>query len=289
MDHSILKILVPLDGSEASEAVLPAVKALERIDHPEVVLLYVFDGRETHFLPPEPFSHAWAKLRWDGVDAWMTVRDGSPAGEILEAARSMKADLIAMSTHGRGGLKRLLAGSVAESVLRRTELPLLMTRPGTAARNWTRIAVALDGSEQAEAILPETVRIARALGSTVDLIRVTQPQVAAVAGEVPIVLPAEDPTPYLKGVVRRLEAQGVRAAITVLEGGAAEEILGHVERSGVSLITMTTRGRNGLTRLFLGSVAEEVLRRATCPVLLRRTADRRAAAESLSSPLVVAG
>ena len=67
------------------------------------------------------------------------VRRGEPAAEIAAAARDAGADLIAMTTHGRSGLGRLLFGSVAESVLRRAEIPVFLMRL-TAAQVAERMA-----------------------------------------------------------------------------------------------------------------------------------------------------
>ena len=76
--------------------------------------------------------------------------------------------------------------------------------------------------------------------------------------------------PYLNGVLKRLAEQGLPPQVAVLEGGTSQAILRHLEASGAGLLCMTTHGRTGLTRMLLGSIAEEVLRKAPCPVLLRR-------------------
>jgi nucleotide-binding universal stress UspA family protein len=80
-----------------------------------------------------------AELRGKGVRVRTLVRRGEPAAEIVEAAREADADLIAMTTHGRSGLRRLIFGSVAEAVLRRAELPVFLMRM-TEAEVAARIA-----------------------------------------------------------------------------------------------------------------------------------------------------
>jgi nucleotide-binding universal stress UspA family protein len=75
------------------------------------------------YLPPIA-----AELRGRGIDADWEVRHGSPATTILAVAKSWGADLIAMSTHGRSGLGRLLFGSVAEHVLRHADVPVFLMR-----------------------------------------------------------------------------------------------------------------------------------------------------------------
>jgi nucleotide-binding universal stress UspA family protein len=270
MNDPIKKILVTTDGSPESESVFPAIMPIVRADDPEVSVLYVIEDPDASFMPPARLAKACGALRAANVRASLEIREGAPAEEILRAAREKKADLIAMSTHGRGGVVRLIAGSVAEEVLRRSKVPVLMTRPETPVHPWKRIAVALDGSERSEAILPEAAALAKKMGAVLEVLHVVHPVVAGGAGEIPVVLPPPDPMPYLDGVLKRLAAEGLPPQVAILEGGTSQAILRHLEASGAGLLCMTTHGRTGMTRILLGSVAEEILRKAPCPVLLRR-------------------
>jgi nucleotide-binding universal stress UspA family protein len=285
MKDTIDRILVPTDGSSESEAVFPAMMPIVRAYAPEVALLYVFEDPEASFMPPPPVAKACAALRSSDVNAYLELREGMPAEEILRVAREKKADLIALSTHGRGGLARLIAGSVAEEVLRNAEVPVLVTRPGTAVRDWKRIVVAVDGSERSEAILPDAVLLSRKLGMPVEVLRVAVPTIVPGAGEFAVMAPPEDPTPYLKTVIARLEREGIKAQAVALEGGVPEAILGHLGETGAALLCMTTHGRSGLGRIMMGSVAEQLLRKAPTPVLLRRSVPtpRKATKTSLNS------
>jgi nucleotide-binding universal stress UspA family protein len=271
MNEHVERILVAADGSPDSEAVFSVIMPLVRADAPQVSVLYVVEDPDESFMPPARLAKACGALRSTNVNAHLELRQGMPAEEILRASQERTTDLIAMSTHGRGGVVRMVAGSVAEEVLRKTELPVLLTRPGTPVHDWKRIVVALDGSERSEAILPDAVKLARKLGASLELLRVATPVVAAGAGEAPMVLPPEDPMPYLKGIADRLEGEGVKVAAVALEGRASEAILAHLKESAAPLLCMATHGRSGLVRLLLGSVAEEVVRRSPCPVLLRRS------------------
>jgi nucleotide-binding universal stress UspA family protein len=273
MKNPIERILVPLDGSAAADAAIYAIAPLHSIRHPEVLLLGVMDEEEFNHKLRAHLDYTCNALRSKGVQASVSLREGKPAEQILAFAKEQAVDLIAMSTHGRGGLKRVFLGSVTEEVLRHAEMPLLVCRSGATGGDWTRIVVALDGSETAEGILADAARIARAWKGTLDLVRVAIPVVAASGvGEFPLVFPSEDPTPYLKGVSGRLMAEGVEARPVALEGRAAVSLLDHAKEAKAGLICMTTHGRSGVARVLLGSIAEEVLRHAPCPVLLRRLA-----------------
>jgi len=278
MKEPIEKILVSLDGSPASEAVFPAIMPLVRAYSPEVAVLYVFEDPEASFMPPARIAKACSALRATNVNAYLELREGRPAEEIVRAAREKKADLIAISTHGRGGAVRLLAGSVAEEVMRHADVPVLVTKPSTAVHEFKRIVVTLDGSERSESILPDVERLARKLGAPVDLVRVAPPTYASGMGEAPIMLPPPDPMPYLGAFALRLEAAGLQVRPVALEGQPADAILQYLEEQRASLVCMATHGRSGLARILLGSVAEEIVRKAPCPVLLRRSVAAGAAA-----------
>jgi nucleotide-binding universal stress UspA family protein len=137
------RALIPLDGSPAAEAVVPAFFEFARALNLELILLQVLatpqvvEGARRANLNPasrlEQESHAYLKRHADdlsasGLAVRTAVRIGDPAAEIIRGAREFQADLIAMTTHGRSGLSRLIFGSVAEAVLRRASVPVFLTR-----------------------------------------------------------------------------------------------------------------------------------------------------------------
>lgn len=123
----VRKILVPVDGSKPSLAIVrPAADLAHQFD--AKILVFHVDERE-----PDSASKlkeavdAFAALH---VSAMGLVADGDPASEILEACSVHRADLIAMSTHGRSGLSRWVLGSVTEKVLRTAGVPMLVVPSG---------------------------------------------------------------------------------------------------------------------------------------------------------------
>lgn len=143
------KILVPLDRSTGAEAALPVAADLAKADGGVIRLLHVgpipaavvVEGRVIAYADQESDRLQQAVLWYlreaarhlDGLPLEYAVRFGEPAEEILEEARESGADLIAMATHGRSGVARLMLGSVAEAVLRRSEVPVVLVRHGLAA------------------------------------------------------------------------------------------------------------------------------------------------------------
>jgi nucleotide-binding universal stress UspA family protein len=142
-------VLVALDGSELAETVLPVVTRLARPLGLEVVLLHVVPGIPHQALEAtrrvldnaqrmreesvEYLEGVAGRLRADELTVTTAVRQGDAATEILEGAREAKADIIAMTTHGRTGLGRLFYGSVAEDVLKRADIPVFLVRAADVA------------------------------------------------------------------------------------------------------------------------------------------------------------
>ena len=264
------RILVTTDGSAEAENAFAAMMPIVKVDRPTVTVLHVLEGPEASFLPPARVAKACAALRANGVDAHLRLCEGRPAEEIVRLSAEM--DLVVMSTHGRGGFKHLVLGSVTEEVLRGAQAPLLVTRPAVAVHDWTRMVVALDGSARGEQILEQVVPLARRLHSSVELIESALPPITMSGlGDVPGVEVIDNPLPYLESVKAWLGTQGIDASVKVLEGRAGAEILRHAADSRAALLCMTTHGRTGLSRAVLGSIADEVIRHAHCPVLLKKS------------------
>jgi nucleotide-binding universal stress UspA family protein len=146
----------PLDGSSVAEAIIPFILDIAGPLDMEVVLLRVvepiapmviegsrhvevedIEARRTD--AEEYLAPVAAALRNKGVRVESRVRRGNTTEEIVAAARETGADLIAMSTHGRGGLGRLMFGSVAQAVLGHVDMPVLLMR-ATEAQVARRVA-----------------------------------------------------------------------------------------------------------------------------------------------------
>jgi nucleotide-binding universal stress UspA family protein len=146
------RILAALDGSDLSEEVLPHVEALAKKFGSTVLLLRVHpllsagavaaappqDPTQVHraeLQAAESYLTAVAeRLRARGCQVETELRTGSPAEEIIARAQATGADLIAMTTHGRGGLGRLVFGSVTSAVLPKAPCPMLVVRARGAGR-----------------------------------------------------------------------------------------------------------------------------------------------------------
>lgn len=282
----IERIVVPLDGSLTAEAILPQIRRVLYRHDSEVILVRA--------VPPPPVEDSIAlaeaelaaareyilgqleRLEKSGVRARHIVRIGSPVGVILDIVEEQKATMIAMATHGASGLKRALFGSVAEAVVRKSPVPVLLLRPfwsyelvpavrpeHAPIRN---LLLPVDGSDLATQALPAVIEFAELFETRVVLLRVldkkeTKEGMAAAKAE------AEK---QLAALAKTIEKKGVETVAIVETGMPVEQILKAVRFHEIDLIAMTTHGRSGLSRMVTGSVAEDVLREATVPVMIIR-------------------
>jgi nucleotide-binding universal stress UspA family protein len=224
------------------------------------------------------FQETRERLQAEGYEVTATIREGDAATEILNLADSSGADLIAMMTHGRSGVARWILGSVAERVLQGTTLPLLLVREQAHSQHGKiqRLLVPLDGSALAERALTYAQRLAQETGAEITLLRVLS--TADVELKVSRWPPdEEDPAygrrvtlarSYLKKLAQRMQESGVECRYRVLRGDPGSCICTTARRSHADMIVMTTRGCSGVTRWILGSVANEVIRGASCPVMV---------------------
>ena len=284
------KILVPLDGSNLAESVVPEVLRLMKVSDAKLVLVRalpdfgiprldvqeVMAGQQKE--AEEYLAEVHAQLESLGVRAERIVRRGDPADVILTVAETEKADLIAMSTHGRSGVQKWFFGSVAEKVRAHAPVPLLLIRaeetdaPDWAAvrdGRWAKILVPLDGSPLAEEALPYARMLAEAFEGEVVLLRAYQiPPVYGVDAASMIGELADDAGRYLAGVEEDLPGK-TRSILE--EGIPADRILAVADDEKPDLVVMTTHGRTGLSQFVLGSVADRVVRGLWGPVLLVRS------------------
>jgi nucleotide-binding universal stress UspA family protein len=276
----IERIVVPLDGSLTAEAILPQVRRVLYRNDSELILVRAVQPMmvENAIMAAEVELAAareyvlgqLERLEKAGVRARYVARIGTPAEVILSVAQEQKATLIAMATHGASGVKRFLFGSVAEAVIRQSPIPVLLVRPfwsyelASAVRPEKmpvrNVLVPVDGSDLSLEAVPGIVEFADLFESRVMLLRVLG------EGE-----DKADAERQLQSLIRTFEKRGVEAVALVEKGDPVEEILKTVGSHAVDLVAMTTHGRSGLSRLVSGSVTEQILRRATVPVLITRS------------------
>lgn len=292
------RIIVPLDGSEPSQA---ALAYAANIPTDELVLLHVMVDREVvvpdwilrrdsarkENTPEESMEKVAEGLRTPERKVTVDIRIGDVAEEIIAAGK--KADLIVMTTHGRGAAGRVIFGSMADRVVRHGSTPTLLVRMGELTRNPrtpNRVVCALDGSPIAERGLAAAIRLARSLNLPLHLVRSVGLQDVKTAlrdTRTDWLAPSdmhpelydqtlekvkEEATTYLNDKMNQAKSELETVTTEMIEGSVPFTLMWAVDVDDILVIT--TRGRGGYKRWSLGSVAEKLIREAPCPVFLER-------------------
>jgi nucleotide-binding universal stress UspA family protein len=297
-ERTVETIIVPLDRSAPAEAALPYAVTIAKARGATLKLVTVTQ-KESDYSFPQPIAGSSdvltmerenadryqhrieAELGAFGLTVAGVVRAGDAVEEILQEARSPDSAMIAMSTHGRGGLERWVVGSVADKVMRLSPVPVLLVRPATeqpalVAADLRHLLVPLDGSDLAETAVSAAAELCQALGADLLLVRV-EPFIATSVAYATEGLY----TPDLTQIESDIEAtakdylESVRAGIAaaahcetqVLRGMVDLVLPGFIADRGIDLVVMSTHGRGGLTRLVLGSTADRLVR-SGAPTLL---------------------
>lgn len=218
-----------------------------------------------------------------------------PVADVLQGyARRNDIDLIVISTHGRGGFSRFSMGSVTDSLIRHTTIPVLVVKPPTSYLNpqlvepFKRIVVPLDGSTLAEQILPRVLQLAKLEEAEITLLTILVPQSYSQREIVDPSLPWWDKDislaqVYLSHVATRLRHKGVTVTTDiVIAENVASAIGDFASREKADLIAIATHGRGGLARMLRGSVADAIMQSGRRSMLVFKP-DMAAKKESPSS------
>jgi nucleotide-binding universal stress UspA family protein len=195
-----------------------------------------------------------------------------PVNDVLQGyARRNNIDLIVISTHGRSGISRLSLGSVTDSLIRHTHIPVLVVKPPTSYLNpqvgqaLKRIVVPLDRSPLAEQILPRVIALAKLEEAEITLVHVLVPQSYSQKEIVDQSLPWWEKDialarSYLFRIASHLRRDGIAVTTDVVIGDNIASAIGDfASREKADLIAIATHGRGGLARMLRGSVADAIM------------------------------
>jgi nucleotide-binding universal stress UspA family protein len=281
-------ILVPIDFEAASLAAVHAAVEMARPLDARVVLLHVYSLPPYAYrgLPEDIFrrlreqaSHEALRPLNDLASRWQLralLREGDPVEHILRAVDEVGAQRIVMGTHGRRGLDRLLLGSVAEAIVRNSPVPVMTVRavdsPRSVEARPRSVLCAVDLEPASEQVVALARQLADEQSTSLELLHVYSAPF--------YVYPAFDPV-----LAGELDVEVRRAATKAMDalaksfgatrchlrsGPFGKRIVEATEEMRPAVLVLGTHGRRALSRTFLGSVAEWVLRRSTVPVVTAR-------------------
>lgn len=287
------KILVPIDFSPFSEKALDYALFLaetmcaditllhtvvlfqEDIDEKEHLAAYerIIEEKESKRVKKIDSHCSRAKKRGVEINS-VLLRDISASEAILGYLEKKKFDLVVMGTHGRTGLKRLMLGSIAESVVNMSPVPVITVHRYFKRRQIAKILVPVDFSEYSRIAIRQAIKLAGEFKANIDFMHVVEmlahPEFYAIASE-----PILKANPTLKShIIRNLvKLTGIPetgASYQVREGKVHDEIVKYSRRQKIDLIVMPTTGMSALDHIIVGSNTERVVRTASCPVLTVR-------------------
>lgn len=298
---TVKKILFPTDFSRCAEQAQAHALYLAQeygaelhMLHANAALEYAPHDLREHFPNYEEVTAQLRELALRHMSAAFSAHEAAEVGVkqvyqngvsvapvILTYASEHDIDLIVMGTHGRRGLGHLLLGSVAEEVVRTAMCPVLTIRErkvSAPAEQFERILVPVDFSDHSRQALLSAKALAENYGARLQLLHVVEDlrypsfymaeRFAYFDIRPDVVTRAQQ---ELEQFFREREGPKVAADLHVIEGGAAHEIVKFTEKHASDLIVIATHGLTGLEHFLMGSVAENVVRRAPCPVLTVKT------------------
>jgi nucleotide-binding universal stress UspA family protein len=287
----IRRILVTTDFSQLSLAAIPYALAVARHFGAELHLLHVVDttqfSSKSLLLPlisPAELSRPLLKrlqeiaLKFspDGEIHVMKPREGRAYNEICQSARKLGAGLIVIATHGFTGLQHAWVGSIAERVVQHSPCPVLVVRKRgrrfqQGRIRMRKILVPVDFSDCSQVAFDCGVGLAREFRSELLLVHVIDPICYPLGDEYGGVYSAqlmEETRASAQSEMKKLARNAkVQCSIRITEGSPAREICRLAKRD-VDLIIAPTHGWTGLGHVLIGSVAERMVRHASCPVLV---------------------
>jgi nucleotide-binding universal stress UspA family protein len=290
------RVLVPLDGSPASETVLYQAERLLCGRKGEVILFHAWSPGSTDFVSPEEAEQYLKSvegrlLKKEGGGVVRHLLRSGPLKEALpEVMDSERVSLVALSSHGRETSSQEPVADVIDQVLRKSGVPIFLARayrPSSLGDpvpaecevpSIRRILVPLDGSSACEAVMPYARELGQLLGALIVVLHVNPGENAdsgsflgsKVTGRPSGPMPGESASveERVDYAARTFSAAGLETMTLTLGGDPVSTILNFARPSAVDLIAMTSHGHRELARLPMGNVAGKVLREAILPTLV---------------------
>jgi nucleotide-binding universal stress UspA family protein len=301
----IRRILVPLDGSLTAESVLPHAHRIAATFDSRSLLLHVLEhGRagglsrdsvewRLHRAEAEAYLEDVSDgFRKAGLEVDVDVAEGKAAREIISYAHRWDADLVALSSHGHGGVDDFSLGSIAHKVVSRAGVSILLVRSGPASAEqapsesralkevrYERVIVPVDLSRQSDWALSIAARIARAGGGELQMLHIVS------VPQLPECLQAdfvhrgyrtrlvdasrELAESYLAEMEEKLSSPGLNVCSCLIESSrVAHSLAEHAAPAGTSLLVLSAHGASGASPWPYGTVAGHLVMHARLPVLV---------------------
>ncbi len=294
---AIKTILVPLDGSQLSETVLPMAELLAQQNHARLILFHVIEENPPDTVHGERHltSEQEASAYLDQVSHSMvsgvevdrhvhTSAEKDVAESIVAHSKEMKVDLIAMCAHGQSGLQKRIFGNIAQDVLNQGDVPVLLFSPEkemkTESCSCQCILVPLDGDPDHEAGLDMAVELSQSCQARLHLVMVIH-KLSTLPGEqaaAAVLLPSatsalleincEEGEMYLAGLMGKLLDRNIQVTGEVQRGDPAKQIVRSAREFQADMIVLGTHSKTAMDAFWSGSVTPKIATQTHLPLLL---------------------
>jgi len=291
-------ILLPLDGSKLAESAIPfAIELCRKLDA-QITLLHVIEKDA----PAEIHGQRHLTNEAESCDYLGEIADkyfgfcakvkkhvhteevSEVSASIVDHSSELKPDLIILTAHGAGGLRDIIAGSIAQQVIAAGKVAVLLVKPADPAGDtgslFGNLLVPLDGEPAHEQALEVATDLAQKLTSSLTLVRVV-PTITTLSGQhaaVGTLLPGttnayleiaeEEASDYLQEKMESMCEIGLECEAEILRGDIAQEIVTAAQRWKADMVILGTHGKAGLSAFWAGSVAPKIVGKTRLPILL---------------------
>ena len=294
---TIKNILVPLDGSQLSETVLPLAALLAKQNQAKLILFHVIEQHppdtihgEHHLTDQQEASAYLEKVSQSLPDGLIldrhvhTSAEKNVAVSIVEHSKEMGVDLIVMCAHGQSGLQKRIFGNIAQDVLNMGDVPVLLLSPEKEVKvescSCQCILVPLDGDPDHEAGLDMAVELSHSCQAKLHLVMVihelsTLPAEQAAAA---VLLPSatsalldigcEEGEMYLAELMGKLLDKNIPVTGEVQRGDPAKEIIRSAQEFQADMIVLGTHSKTAMDAFWSGSVTPKIATQTHLPLLL---------------------
>jgi nucleotide-binding universal stress UspA family protein len=292
------RFLVPLDGSNLAEQVLPFAIYLAKQLQATLILFHVVEKdapeeiHNQHHLREVPEARLYLKqiaerVSSAGVTILQDVHEVQEVGvaqTICNHAEELETDLIVLCAHGNGGLRDMIFGSIAQQVIHQGQIPVLFIRPefvsDSVSKPVRKILLPLDGSKEHEVAIPVAVYLATKCAAEIRLLTVvptsdTLPIKKAITTRVSpravtlsLDITAQQAEEYLQAISKEITTKGVPVKGIVLRGSTTSMQIEIITEEDIDLVVMATHGTNALDARWEGSLTPRFLPKTPVPVIL---------------------
>lgn len=297
------RILVPLDGSQLAEKVLPFTQDLAKQLQATLILFHVVEKNAPDEIHGQHHLHEISEVKTylsqvagqlssQGLSVLQDVHEVQEVGvaqTIYDHAEELQADLIVLCAHGNGGLRNMLFGSIAQQVIRQGHVPVLFIRPETVREGRVgsirHILIPLDGLRSHETALPVASFLAKQYQASLRLLTVipgtenlsvregitsrVSPRITALALDIN----AKQAEEYLRQTSQKISQQGISATGDVLRGDVPARMMEVIEKESINMVVMATHAHGTLDSRWEGSLTPRFLPGTPVPVLLVRSTE----------------